>query len=123
MAHNPALKILSENWDSGDLGSCIIESAFTLAKVAHAFGNNLPEQIMQIRWGLSVPTMEYVRGVAEEAWRNQGNYDWSPDESPELIDLFIARDNDEVTDEDLTFTARVLERYLRLVESIQGRVG
>lgn len=116
MPHNKALAILAENWDSHDLWASVIESGFTVAKVAHAFEHNVPEQVLQIRWGLSVPTMDYVRSLAELAWVNQGNPDFTLDEPWELIELFIARDNDEVTDEDLTFTARVLQRYLRLLE-------
>lgn len=115
VSHSETIKILSQAWDSHDQYASAVLSAFDLAKIARVFGNTEVEEILFIGWGaFGPPTMEQVRPTIERAWYTPDPSAFD-DVSPELVSLFAEVDSGSITTKDLTYAARILQRYITLL--------
>jgi hypothetical protein len=126
-SRHPVISIISQDVCAGypDFYSEAASSCFDLATVAWVFGNEEPAKIMQILWGHgNAPTMKKVRTLMERAWYNQGaaleNEEARGEIRPQLAELFIEVDSGRITQEQLTYAARVWQRYMGLVVREHG---
>jgi hypothetical protein len=114
---NPVLKVTTEDWwDYKERWSDAMISGFDIALLAQViYDDTVPVNNLRITWGMPLSeTRNSLRAKAEEAWRHQSDTDFDP---PSWMSLYVAIDNEEVTQEDLRYASRILDRYITLLHN------
>lgn len=114
-----ALMALTENWwDPEERWADAISAGVDLAMIASVeCEDNRPLAILGVTWGMPRPTRAELKEKADEAWRHQSDSDF---EFPSWMQLYVAVNGSEVYGEadaeDLMYAARVLKRYVGILE-------
>lgn len=116
--YSPAIAAMMDGWDSGDVWGTAMSMAWAVAEVARAaelerdteavdtVDLSIVPEILEVSWGMTPAlSIEEMAGVEEDP-ENRG------DVSFETGTLAAAYQRGDVTDADLAFAARVLDRYL-----------
>lgn len=120
--YSPAISIVCQDVPTGggpDFVSSIISAGFDLAEVGYLHDDDRAQRELGITWGLMPPTgLEGQLMLARLAWDGgEGSEEARDTMRPEFAELLIAVADGKVTLDDIAFGARVLNRYLRLVEA------
>lgn len=121
--YSPAIDAMIDGWDGGDVWGSAMSMAWAVAEVARAAeieSNAAPvdhveldrvPQILEVSWGAAQPmTIDEMADV-------EGNPEDRGDVSFETSMLAAAYRDGRVTDADLLFAARVLDRYLDIARA------
>lgn len=110
--HSPVIARMIDSWDGGDPFGSAMSAAWAVAEVARAAGVPEVDTTLSVSWG-AVPMIDL--GEAADTL-TADEPDPGSDISYETAALADAYLSGEITDQDLTFAARVLHRYIDLCE-------
>lgn len=110
--YSPAIAAAIEGWDGGDPWGSAMDMAWAVAEVARAgvVGTEVAATL-EVSWGAMSPMSIDEMADVEEDPDNRGDVSFT------TAMLAAAYRDGRVTDDDLTFAARVLDRYLDILRA------